>query len=57
MDKFAGLASLFDPSVGTGNAALDEMMGVRPYTQAERDEEDLDSKIASKAKCSVCNIL
>ena len=39
MDKFAGLASLFDPSVGTGNAALDEMMGVRPYTQAERDEE------------------
>lgn len=38
MDKYAGLASLFDPSVGSGSSALDELMGIRPYTAREREE-------------------
>jgi hypothetical protein len=39
MDKYAGLASLFDPSVGSGDAALDELIGIRPYTAKEREED------------------
>ena len=39
MDKYAGLASLFDPSVGSGVPALDELIGIRPYTAKEREED------------------
>lgn len=39
MDKYAGLASLFDPSVGSGDAALDELIGLRPYSAREREED------------------